>query len=123
MSKLKLDLICDTKADVTALRQVVVWHDAHFTLARNYQVEAEHNIEYMYNEFLKASLSGKYTKAEMGVEGVRALEQLMGTTHDVFNDKREMIFFFFRKSGGGRANICFIVLHLKVVASANGSTR
>ena len=30
----------------------------------------------------------------MGIEGDRALEQLMGTTHIVFNDKRKMIFVF-----------------------------
>ena len=94
MAKLQLYFLCATKADVTALRQVVVWHDTDFTFARHFLREAEHNIEYIYHQFLTASLSGKYSKAEMGVEGVRALEQLMGAAHIIFRGRREMIFFF-----------------------------
>ena len=33
----------------------------------------------------------------MGIDGVRALEQLMGTAHNIFNDRRETIFFFTRE--------------------------
>ena len=94
MSKQRLFFIASIKADVAAIRKVVVWHDTAFTLARQYPMEADHNIEHIYNQYLASSLFGKYLQAEMGIEGVRALEQRMGTANVIFKNKREMIFFF-----------------------------
>ena len=59
MSKLRLFFIAATKADVAALRRVVVWHDTAFTLARQYPMKVDHNIEHIYHQFFDESLCGK----------------------------------------------------------------
>ena len=60
ISKSKLFFIAATKADFATLRRVVVWHDTAFTLARQYPMEAVHNIEHIYHQYLASSLSRKY---------------------------------------------------------------
>ena len=94
MSKQRFFFIASIKADVAALRRVVVWHDAAFTPATQYPTAADHNVELIYHLYLASSLFGKYSQAEMGIEGVRALEQLVGVANVIFRSKREMIFFF-----------------------------
>ena len=52
-------------------------HDILFTLARNYPMNADHDIEYIYHQYLVANHAGNSSKAEVGAEGVHAVEQLL----------------------------------------------
>ena len=47
MSRSGICFIAAQKVDVAALGRVVVWHDSAFTLARQYPMEAGHNIEHI----------------------------------------------------------------------------
>ena len=94
MSKQRLFLIAFFKADVAVILKVFVRHHTASTSARLYPMEANHNIEHIYNQHLASSLFRRYSHAEMGIEGVRALEQLMCTANVICKNKREMIFLF-----------------------------
>ena len=81
------------EADVTAMRQVLVSRETLFTLTRNYPMEAEHDIEYSYPQYLVVNHAGNSSKTEVGIDSVRAVEQLLGCAHTIFRDRREMMSF------------------------------
>ena len=91
MARHRFVFLCPLKADVPAMRHVIMSHDALFTLARNYPMNADHDIEYIYHQYLVANHAGNSSKAEMGIDGVRAVEQLLGCAHTIFRDRREMM--------------------------------
>ena len=79
------------------MRQVIVSHDTLLTLGRNYPTNADHNIEYIYHQYLVANHAGNSSKAEVGIDGIRVVEQLLGCACKIFRDTRDMMFFFVGK--------------------------
>ena len=75
MAKHKLVFLCALKRDVDAMRQVIVTFDTLFTLARNYSMKALHEIECIYHQYLVSNHASNSSKAEEGIDSVRAMEQ------------------------------------------------
>ena len=60
--------------DVKAMRKLILRHDTLFTLARNYDVHADHNIEKILHQHVVSS-----TKSSIAADGLgdtRPLDQL-----------------------------------------------
>ena len=79
MAKHRMYFLCALKRDVEATRQVIITFDRIFTLARDYPMNALHDIECIYNQYLVSMTNSP--KAEEGIDSVRPLEQLVGCTN------------------------------------------
>ena len=77
------------------MRQVTITFDTLFTLARNYAMNALHDIECIYHQYLVSMTDS--SKAEEGIDSVRPLSQLVDCANNIFNDIREVIFYLFRR--------------------------
>ena len=93
ISKSKLYNVVYTKANAAALRKVVVWHETRVTFAKQFPMSADHAIEPTYHHYLPTQDSTP-SHAEVGIDGVRFLEQLMGIAFFIFKNTREMIHCF-----------------------------
>ena len=74
------------------MRQAIITFNMLFTLARNYPMDALHDIECIYHNYLVSTTNS--SKAEMGLDSVPALQQLLGCAGIFFRDGREVIILF-----------------------------
>ena len=75
------------------MSKILFRHDTLFTLARHYDVHADHNVEKILHQLLISS--AKNTAAAYGLDDTRALDQLCGCVKTIFEDRRSMLVYFF----------------------------
>ena len=83
IAKCKWYVFAYLKASATAMRKVIVWHDTLFALARQYPMPADHFIDHIYHHYLPTQ-DETPSQAEIGIDGDRSLQQLMGIVSTLF---------------------------------------
>ena len=101
MSKHRRVCLASYERDVKAMHKLLLRHDTLFTLARHYDLPADHNIVNVLHQHLVSSTNN--TSGIYGLDDTRTLDQIFGCIKIIFEDKCAMytcLVFELRRWGG-----------------------